>query len=239
MVKIKYGGLIGAGLGFWLFGGPIGAILGFAIGSYIQGRSGSKSISTHGSDFTMSLLILSAAVIKADGRIEKTELDFVRDFFNKQFGTTHTSERMRVLEGILKQEFSLRPVCIQIKDHTSHPTRIQMIQYLFGISYADGHVHPKEIEIIASIASYFDIGTADFDSIKAMYIKESDGYYKILEIDKSATDDEFKRAYRRMAAKFHPDKVTHLGDEFRKAAKERIQKVNEAYEEIKKERGLK
>jgi DnaJ like chaperone protein len=60
-----------------------------------------------------------------------------------------------------------------------------------------------------------------------------------LEIDSSATDDEVKKAYRKQAMKHHPDKVSHLGEEIRKAAEEKFQKLNEAYERIKSARGIK
>jgi len=83
------------------------------------------------------------------------------------------------------------------------------------------------------------ISKADFMSIKAMFlVQNDDSVYQILEIPKSATDDEVKKAYRRMAVKYHPDKVSHLGPEHQDAAKEKFQKLTQAYERIKKERGF-
>ena len=82
------------------------------------------------------------------------------------------------------------------------------------------------------------ISDKDFESIQAMFIPNTDSDYKILEIDRSASDEEVKKAYRRMAMKYHPDKVSHLGEDFQNAAKEKFQKVNQAYENIKKERNV-
>ena len=79
---------------------------------------------------------------------------------------------------------------------------------------------------------------ADFQSIKAMFINEVGGAYKILEIQKSATDNQVKKAYRNLAKKHHPDKIQHLGDAYVKAAQEKFQKVQKAYERIKQERGF-
>ena len=88
----KYGKWIGGGLG-WALGGPIGGLLGFAVGSMFDNKDGSQAGTqrqriftgtTHG-DFTMSLLVLVAAVMKADGRVMQSELDYVRDYFNKSF----------------------------------------------------------------------------------------------------------------------------------------------------------
>ena len=71
-----------------------------------------------------------------------------------------------------------------------------------------------------------------------MFYKDTQSSYTILEIDKSATDIEVKKAFRRMATKYHPDKVSHLGEEFRSIAEEKFKKVNEAYQQVKKERGI-
>ena len=114
-----------------------------------------------------------------------------------------------------------------------------MIHILFGLSQADGYVHPLEVQIIQTISGYFGISKKDFQSIEAMFYKDSLSAYKILEISKNATNDELKKAYRKMAAKFHPDKVHHLGEEFQKMAEEKFKKLNDAYTQIKKERNIK
>ena len=72
-----------------------------------------------------------------------------------------------------------------------------------------------------------------------MFYRNVDSDYKILGINSNATDDELKKAYRKMAIKFHPDKVATMGEEYVKGAKEKFQQIQEAYEAIKKERGLK
>ena len=241
----KFGKWIGGGWG-WTFAGPIGAILGFAIGSmldnaselpYDQSRSRTRG-RTRSGDFGISLLILAASVMKADGKVLKSELDYVKRFFSQQFGEEDTREKMLLLREILKQDFDLREVCLQIKNNMVIHARLQLVHFLFGISKADGHVHSSEVEAIEKIADYLGVGASDFRSIKAMFYKDANAAYKILEVKEKATDTEVKKAYRKMAVKYHPDKLTHLGEEFQKSAKEKFQKVNEAYETIKKERGF-
>ena len=119
-----------------------------------------------------------------------------------------------------------------------HSERLQIIHYLFGISKADGHVHESELQTIHTIANYLGVSSADFNSLKAMYFRDTNSDYLILEITSSASDDEVKKAYRKMAVKFHPDKVAALGEEVQKAANEKFQKVQSAYENIKKQRGF-
>jgi DnaJ like chaperone protein len=238
--KAKYAKWIGGGLG-WAVGGPIGGILGFIFGSMVDGmQSGDFEYKpTMKGDFSVSLLVLSAAVMRADGRIRKSELDYVRKFFEQQFGVQTANDRIRLLQEILRQQFDVREVCAQIGRYMDYPSRLQLIHYLFGISSSDGKYHPAEVDMISNISSFLGINSGDFQSIRAMFIKDPAGAYKILEISPDAPDEEVKSAYREMAKKFHPDKVAHLGPEVQQAAHEKFQKVNAAYEEIRKQRGIK
>jgi len=125
-----------------------------------------------------------------------------------------------------------------IKYNMDYSIRLQLIHFLFGIAGADGQFHPAEINVIERIASFMGIYESDLNSIKAMFVKETDSAYKILEITPDATDDEVKKAYRQMAIKYHPDKVSTLGEDVQKAANEKFQQLNNAYEQIKKQRGM-
>lgn len=246
---MKFGKWLGGGLG-WALGGPLGAVLGFALGSAFdaasvtvttQGSAGGRRTTVppnHAGDFAASLLVLSAAVMKSDGRTLKSELDYVKKFLVSQFGEAHAQQQILMLKEILKQDIPLHQICIQIRQFMPHSERLQIVHYLFGISKADGHVHETELKTIHTIAHYLLVNEADFNSLKAMYFKDVNSDYKILEIEPKATDEELKKAYRKMAVKFHPDKVASLGEEFQKAAKEKFQRVQEAYENIKKQRGL-
>ena len=230
----------------WAMFGPIGGIMGYALGSMSENTRGfhsnykgfSGNVPTRGGDFGSALLILFAAVMKADGELKKSELDFVKKFFIQQFGKNYAQDRIRLFKEILKQNFPLQDVCLQIKANMDHPARLQMVHVLFGLSQADGHVHPLEVKIIHTISNYMGISASDFESIQAMFYKDTVAAYKILEITPDAADAEVKKAYRKMAAKFHPDKVHHLGEEFQKMAEEKFKSLNEAYGQIKKERNM-
>jgi DnaJ like chaperone protein len=189
-------------------------------------------------DFGMSLLVLVAAVMKADGKVVKSELDYVKQFFVRQFGQESAKHALLTLKDILKQEIPVRDVCLQIKVNMDYSSRLQLLHLLFNISLADTVISASEILIIEKIASYLGVASGDFLSIKNMFIPETDSSYKILEIDPSSTNEEVKKAYRRIAMKYHPDKVSHLGDDIRKSADDKFTMVNEAYEKIKKERNM-
>jgi DnaJ like chaperone protein len=240
MAKMRYAKWIGGGLG-WAFGGPIGGILGFVFGSMVDGMQSGKYEykPTQSGDFSVSLLILSAAVMRADGKVMKSELDYVRGFFARQFGPEIASNRIQMLQEILKQQFNLAEVCQQIGQHMDYPARLQLLHYLFGIAAADNNYNPKEVEMVGTIAGFLGIDRNDYESIRAMFVKDIDSAYKVLEIMPEATDEEVKTAYRKMAVKYHPDKVEHLGPEIRKSAEEKFQQLQAAYDEVKKRRGFK
>jgi len=143
-----------------------------------------------------------------------------------------------MLRDLLKQEIPLRDVCAQISRNMDYSSRLQLLHLLFGVAGADQKFHPSEISLIESISNYLGISSGDFLSIRNMFIPETDSAYKILEVDPSVSNDDLKKAYRKMAMKYHPDKVSHLGEDFRKTADEKFKKVNEAYEKIKKERNI-
>jgi DnaJ like chaperone protein len=235
----KFGKWIGGGLG-WALLGPLGGVLGFVVGSMFDRSDGDQRVftgTTHG-DFTMSLLTLTAAVMKADGRVMKSELEYVRQYFTQSFGPAASQEAMLYLRDLLKQEIPLQDVCYQIKQRLDHASRLQLIHFLFAVSKADGKVHPREVEVIEKIAGYLGISAKDLGSIKAMFYEDTDAAYRILEIEASASDDEVKTAYRKMANKYHPDKVAYLGEDIRKAAGEKFRKVKDAYDTIKNDRGM-
>ncbi len=238
--------LLWGGLG-WAMGGPIGAILGYAFASMsdqFQSQGGGttyhrgKIPRTGTGDFMVSLLVLLASVMKADEKMLRSELAYVKEFLNKQFSTNDAKEYLLLFKGILNQNYSLRQVCLQIKISMDHPSRLQLMHLLFGLSMADGHTHAKELQVIELIASYLNINQNDFDSIKAMFVKSTKSAYEILEIDPSVSESEVKKAYRKMAMKYHPDKVAHLGKELQDSAEEKFKSVNQAYKDIQLERGF-
>ena len=234
--------LLWGGLG-WVLGGPIGAIIGYSLGS-MKGQSNysnnyfdSKSYpSTQPGDFMVSLLVLFGAVMKADRKMLKSELDFVKTFLAKEFNSKQVQDFMALFRDILKQDYPMSDVCKQIARSMDHPSRLELIHILFGLSLSDGNIHPNEEKLIHTISNYLNINKNDFSSIRAMFIKDIESDYKILEIPKSSTDEQVKKAYRKMAIKYHPDKVSHLGEEVKNLAEEKFKMVNQAYSNIKNSR---
>lgn len=191
---------------------------------------------TTSGDFEVSLLILASVVIKADGKQDQRELDYVREQFVSMYGKDRANKAFTLFKGISQQTVPVRQVCRQIHDMMDHASRLQLMHFLFGIAQSDAMVTDDEERQIFTIAGYLGISSRDYNSIKAMFYNSSDNAYKILEITKAASTDEIKKAYRKMAKKYHPDKVAHLGKEHLKGAEEKFRQVQKAYEQLQKER---
>jgi DnaJ like chaperone protein len=241
--------LILTGLG-WAFGGPIGGIIGYALGSLFSSNRPSAIRSEVNEqfgnteekrDFNVTLLVLSAAVMKADGNIKKSELDYVKRFFLQNFGQERAENYIKMLREILNKDYNIYDVSRQVGQYMDYSSRLQLLHYLFGIAASDGIVSSPEVDVIHTISMYMGVSEPDYSSIKAMFVKEvnvTDNAYRILGVDPSATNEEVKKAYREMAKKNHPDLVSNLGEEVHQAAEKKFQEINQAYETIKKQRGI-
>ena len=242
--------IIAGGLG-WTLGGPIGAIIGVALASLFDGdktveyqrvESGSRAhnSSRGANDFQVVLLVLMTAVVKADGRVAKEELSVIKRFLIQNYGEEGAREAWQILNQLLKQNIDVAEVATQCALNLNYSVRLQLLNMLFSVASGDGSVVDAEVAVIKTIARYMRVTDADLASISAMFIKQSnpDWAYQVLELSPNCSDEDIKKAYRRMAMKYHPDKVNSLGEEVRQSATEKFRKVKEAYDYLKQQRGF-
>jgi DnaJ like chaperone protein len=244
-----------AALGYFFLGRNFfGVIAGFAVGSFIdnfisprpKGETDENIFDYYkqhagrsNEDFATMLMALSASVMKADGRTLKVELDYIKSFFAQQFGPQFSGTHLQTLKHFLdSDQIPLEQICKDINLRMAVEVRIQLLHYLFGIAKADGHVADLELKVLSNIARLLEIPSADFESVKNMFYRDVNSDYRVLGIESNATEEEIKKAYRQMAIRYHPDKVVHMGEEYQKGAKEKFQKIQEAYENIKKSKGM-
>ena len=239
---------IAAIIGYSIFRFP-GAIIGFLLGSLFEARSSSngsrRSIFTQSkqgvspAEFELNLLSLASLVIKADGIVNQKELDFVRQYFVQAYGKEQANATFKVFnEEIKKKQLSAQKIAAFLRNRMRYESRLQIIHFLFSVAKADGNISDPEVREINNITGFLGINHRDFESIKAMFFSNPDSAYKILEIEKTANPDQIKKAYRTMVKKYHPDKLQHMDEVYRNGAEEKFRKVQEAYEEIQKERGF-
>lgn len=238
------------GLGFAV-GGPIGSIIGVLIATLFEknGADNQTSSSTNrtfraqrttAGDVRVSIIVLIACVIKSDGRVLKSEINYIKPFLLKTFGEAGAKQALLLLKELLKQDIDAKAVAQQIGQHINYSTRLELVHLLLAVANADGELHELELEIISSISMNMNVQDADYQSILALYQRSKDANwaYTALEITPSATNEEVKKAYRRMAMKYHPDKVANAGEEIRQQATDKFRAINEAYEHIKQQRGI-
>jgi len=236
-----------------------GAIMGFLLGTLLElflkrGAGAHKNMSrmfgtdqkVSPGDFELNLLSLSTIVVKADGQVNQQELDYVRSYFVKAYGKERANATFRTYNEVSKnRQIDAGRICAYLHMRTTYEVRLQILHFLFGIAIADGSVSESELRQLTKIAGHLRLGQRDFESIKAMFINSGSGRvgdtssaYKILEIEKDVSDSEVKKAYRTMVKKYHPDKLQHMDEVYQKGAQEKFNKVQEAYEQIQKERGF-
>ena len=217
-----------------------------------NGTPNAQTYEEQRNSFLFSMLVLSSYIIKADGKIMHSEMEFVRQFLRQNFGEQAVNQGQEILLKLFEvqkqqgeQEFrkTIHQSCTEIKHYMDVSQRLQLLNYLVIIARVDGYVSPEEIKALKEVARHLGLTAKDVDSMLNMESgaradSNIEDAYKVLGISPTATDDEVKAAYRKMALKHHPDRVATLGEDIRKAAEKKFQDINDAKERIFKARGL-
>ena len=262
-----FGKWIGGIVGF-MAAGPLGALAGYAIGSMLEGkeednysgggygggytgRTSQDSAYGQRNSFLFSLLVMASYIIKADGKVMHSEMEYVRQFLRRNFGEAAVTEGNQILLNLFEQrkrmdannpqafKNTIYECGVQIKNNLGYEERLQLLNFLSQIAKSDGNVCKEEIDALKEVALSMGLSTKEVDSMLNLGGNTLEEAYKVLEVDPNATDDEIKAAYRKLALKHHPDKVATLGEDVRKAAEEKFQQINSAKERIYKARGIK
>lgn len=267
--KMAAGKWIGGFLGF-INGGPLGAIAGFVLGwlfdasvgdgtpldynnneynETADGFASRRAYEGQRNSFLFSLLVLSAYIIRADGRVMHSEMEVVRRFLRQNFGEQAVNQGEQILLRIFDQQKqmganafrdTIRQSCQQIAANMDYSQRLMLVNYLVLIAQADGTVANEEMQALREIAYHLGLSAADIDSMFNLRNGGNDleAAYKVLGISPDATNDEVKAAFRKLALQHHPDRVASLGEDVRKAAEKKFKEINDAKERIYKARGL-
>lgn len=253
---------IGGILGFMAMG-PLGALAGYALGTLLEGGSlfgntfeqgQQKAASEYNegrrNSFLFSLLVMASYIIRADGKIMHSEMEFVRNFLRLNFGEVAVAQGEQILLNLFEQRKQMdrnnpyafrdkiRECGIQIAANLSYEERLQLLSFLTDIAKSDKNVCREEIEALKEVALSMGLSDQEVQSILNLHGNSLDEAYRILEIDPTATDEEIRAAYRRLALKHHPDRVNKLGEDIRRAAEKKFQEINNAKERIYKARGI-
>lgn len=249
---------IGGILGFMTMG-PLGALAGFALGSLLDinitfSSSISKGAQTEEdhymgqrNSFLFSMLVMASYIIRADGRIMHSEMEYVRQFLRVNFGDAAVNQGEQILLKLFEQrkqnpmafKNTIHECGAQIAANLGYEQRLQLLDFLVNIAKSDGNVCSKEIETLKEVAQSIGLSAREVESMLNLKGESLEEAYKVLEVEPSASNDEVRAAYRRMALKHHPDSVSTLGEDVKKAAEEKFQQISNAKERIYKARGMK
>jgi len=243
----------------------LGALAGYAIGSMLEnnddsnynggsgygGRSYENPVYGQRNSFLFSMLVMASYIIKADGKVMHSEMEFVRQFLRVNFGEAAVVEGNQILLNLFEQrkkmdannpsafKNTIYECGMQIRQNMGYEERLQLLSFLAKIAQSDGSVCQTEIEALKEVATAMGMSAQEVESMLNLGGNTLEQAYKVLEIESTATDDEVKAAYRKLALKHHPDRVATLGEDVKKAAEEKFQQINNAKEMIYKARGMK
>lgn len=257
MLKFIFG-IIGAAIFRGFTGFMIGYFVGYLIENFASGDAEPKEERKNGGkyyqgipDFDSSLLVLMASVMKADGRVLRVELEVAKEFLLQNFGEEKSKQMLLRLREFLKQDIALQPVCRSMEANLAYGARIQLLRFLFQMAGSDGEMTDIEVVLIEKIARYMGINISDYQQIRNQFknayqsgnfqnfgASSSKENYEILELDPKCSDEELKKQYRKLAMKYHPDRMANMPEVAKNEANFKFAKINNAYENIKKERGI-
>ena len=211
------------------------------VATYEQSQSESRN------RFVWLLVHILMHTAKIDGRITKDEIQTIHRFF--QYNLHYNQTQMLWVKEIIKEATSSSPsldsLLEEFKSTFAYEPRLILLELVFQILYTKKDVPEDELQIARRIAAYLAISAYDQRTIEARFKyghqytaapgrDKVDRHYATLGLNKGASMEEIKKAYRKLSMKYHPDKVRHLGEEFQKIAEEKMKEINGAYEYFKK-----
>lgn len=246
------GKLVGGAIGFVL-GGPIGAVAGATFGHAFdinddQQPSIQNSVLSSGETSQLTFFVATfsmlAKLAKVDGRISEEEIDSIRAFMVKDLNLDAQSQNVaiRIFNAAIESPEPFSGFAAQFYNQFQAQSQFLelMIDILLRVSVADGRMSEKEESLILEAVGIFRFNQDAYRRIKSKYVDDIQKYYSILNSEKSDSNEQIKKQYRKLVFEYHPDTIASKGlpEEFTKFANDKFREIQEAYEMVRKERGM-
>ncbi len=241
-----WGKVIGGTAGFAL-GGPLGAIIGGLAGHAFdrmrgEGRDVAEADGTKQIAFTIGVIVLGAKMAKADGVVTADEIAAFREVFHVPPG--EMKHVAKVFDRARRDSEGFEPYARQVaKLFRENPAVLEdLMDGLFHIAKADNVMHPNEVTYLERVAEIFGFDEREFARIRASHLgPDAADPYEILGVPHDISDDELKKRYRTLIREHHPDRLMAEGmpQEFVDVANEKLATINDAYDRVEKQRGMK
>lgn len=200
-----------------------------------------RSRSSEHKEFTELAIHIVSYIIKADRKIDSREISSVIQYFQARLGFDQRKIIWvsDLIQHALKQSYPLEVLCEEFKAKFNYESRLLLLELIYNTAAADGQLHSEEKKVIDYIVNLLDINIYDQKRIESLFQAQTNSctinHYDILGIAPGASKQEIKKAYREAVKKYHPDKVHHLGPEYKKIAEEKMHAINASYECLMKE----
>lgn len=237
--------LLGAGFGL-LRGGPLGALFGGLTQYFITKKLKAKVRQslpgvTHERDFITCIIIAMTKIAIVKGYVTARDVETIYKFFSKNL--KYTSDDLESINHVIKETCKVdpdwAPVVERYKASTQSHYRLLLLTLTYQMALLDNSLNQKAQDSINELARLLGLSFAEHDQIRRKYsLDDLVTPYSILEVPSNASDQDIKKAYWRLAAHYHPDKVAHLGGDHAEQAHIKFLELQAAYRELEKSRGF-
>lgn len=194
-------------------------------------------------NFVSLLVHILVKVAQFDGNITRAELQTIKNFFraNLHYNQNQMFWVNELIKDATHNPDSLETLLAQFRSSFAYEPRLILVELVYQVFFSNVRVTDQELELARNIAEYLELSTFDLQTIQSRYIHMrqtavnlEQQYYETLGLQPDATFEDIKKAYRKLSMTYHPDKVGHLGEEFRGVAEEKMKEINAAYQYFKK-----
>ena len=210
------------------------------VSAYERTQTGSHN------EFVFLLVNILVHIAKIDGKVSREELSTIENFF--RVSLRYNADQLLWVKELIKEahrsSIELGDLLARFKAQFAYEPRLILLELIFQVIYSGPKAVEPEIEVARRIAIFLEISAHDVQTIQSRYnqrfraqTSEEERSYEVLGVSRGASFEEIKKAYRALSMQYHPDKVGHLGEEFKRVAEEKMKEINAAYQYFKERQG--